>query len=269
MKKNRNLLSGLFVAFLCGVSSPALSAQLIPDQENLVTISSGWSAVHLAPIGQEFVSDHPGLDAVELVLANTDMSSPFPADVTINIREDSIAGPVLGTSLPVNLSFPTAAVVQFLFQSSVHTLPRRTYVIEIVVSPGGGNVGVSGGWTGNYSRGRLILQGEPVPMSDSSDLWLRVGAIRRDRQAQSTSAAGWRHGAPGPLHSLLRLPCGLGRGGVAPQTTVSSNFGGASKCRAKSRWSATRGRGARATNCLIPRFAHSRANSLVPLHVWY
>src|SRR5262245_62559251 len=25
------------------------------------------------------------------------------------------------------------------------------------------------------------------------------------------------HGAPGLLHSLLRLPCGLGGGGVAPQ----------------------------------------------------
>src|SRR5262245_3738056 len=128
MKKNRNLLLGLFVAFLCGLSSPALSVdQFDPDQENLVTpISSGWSAVHLAPIGQEFVSDHPGLDAVELLLANTDMSSPFPADVTINIREGSIAGPVLGTSLPVSLSFSTAGVVQFLFQSSVHTLPGRT-----------------------------------------------------------------------------------------------------------------------------------------------
>src|SRR5262245_12033964 len=185
MKKNRSLLSGLFVAFLCGVSSPALSAdQLIPDQGNLVTISSGWSALHLAPIGQEFVSDHPGLDAVELLLANTDMSSPFPADVTINIREGSIAGPVLGTSQPVSLPFTTAGVVQFLFPSSVHTLPGRTYVIEIVVSPGGGNVGVSGGWTGSYSQGRLILQGDPMPMSDNSDLWFRVGAMRRDRQAQ-------------------------------------------------------------------------------------
>ena len=186
MKKNRNLLSGLFVAFLCGVSSPAFSAdQLNPDQENLVTISSSWNAVHLAPIGQEFVSDHPGLDAVELLLANTDMLSPFPADVTINIREGSIDGPVLGTSLPVSLPFTTAGVVQFLFQSSVRTLPNRTYVIEIVVSPGGGNVGVSGGWTGNYSRGRLILQGDPIPMSDNSDLWFRVGEIRRDRRAQS------------------------------------------------------------------------------------
>ena len=189
MKKNRKVLSGLFVACLCGVSSPALSAdQLNPDQENLVTISSGWSAVHLAPIGQEFMSDHPGLDAVELLLANTDMSSPLPADVSINIREESIDGPVLGTSLPVSLSFPTSGVVQFLFQSSVRTLPGRTYVIEIVVSPGGGNVGVSGGWTGNYSRGRLILQGDPIPMSDNSDLWFRAGAIRRDRRAAEPKA---------------------------------------------------------------------------------
>jgi hypothetical protein len=180
MKTIGKLPMGLFVVALCGLSAPAFSAdQLNADQENLVALSAGWSAVYLAPIGQEFVSDRSKLDAVEVFASNTDMSSPLPADVAINIREASISGQVLGTSLPVSLSFPSSGVVQFQFQSSVRVVPGRVYVIEIVVSPGGGNVAVSGGWTGNYSRGRLILQGEPIPMSDNSDLWFREGTLRR------------------------------------------------------------------------------------------
>lgn len=180
MKKNGKLPMGFFVAALCGLYAPAFSAdQFNPDQENLVELSAGWSAVHLAPIGQEFLSDRPRLDAVEVFASNTDLSSPFPADVEINIREESIFGEVLGTSVPVSLSFPSSGVVPFYFQSSVHLVPGRAYVIEIVVSPGGGNVAVNGGWTSSYSRGRLIIQGEPIPMSDNSDLWFREGTFRR------------------------------------------------------------------------------------------
>src|SRR5262245_53280969 len=101
MKKNGKLPTGLFVAALCGLYAPAFSAdQLNIDQENLVELSASWSAAYLAPIGQEFVSDRSKLDVVELFAANTDMSSPFPAEVAINLREASISGSVLGTSAP-------------------------------------------------------------------------------------------------------------------------------------------------------------------------
>src|SRR5437867_13442536 len=106
MKKNGKVPMGFFVAALCGLYAPAFSAdQLNPDQENLVALSAGWSAVYLAPVGQEFVSERSRLDAVEIFASNTDMSSPFPTDVQINIRETSIFGQVLGTSVPVSLSF--------------------------------------------------------------------------------------------------------------------------------------------------------------------
>src|SRR5881396_1377097 len=109
MKTIGKLPMGLFVAALCGLYAPAFSAdQINSDQENLVALSAAWSAVHLAPIGQEFVSDRSKLDAVELFAANTDMSSPFPADVAINVREASIFGLVLGTSVPVSPSFPSS-----------------------------------------------------------------------------------------------------------------------------------------------------------------
>jgi len=183
----RTLPSGLVVAALCGLCATAFAAdQVNPDQENLVALSANWSAVYLAPIGQEFVTDHHSLDAVELFVSNTDLSSPLPAEVQVNIREADILGPVVGTSAPVSLSFPSSGVVQFLFQSSVRIVPGKTYVIEIVVAPGGGNVAVSGGWTPGYSRGRLILQGQPIPMTDNSDLWFREGIYRQGtRQSRS------------------------------------------------------------------------------------
>jgi len=183
MNKIAKLLSGVLAVVIGAWSAPAaLTSQMNPDQENLVVISAGWSAVYLAPIGQEFVPDRRSLDAVELLLANSDTTSPFAADTEVNIREGSILGPVLGSSLPVSLPFGSWGVVQFDFPSSVHLVPGRTYVIDLVVSPGGGNVGVSGGWINSYPKGRVIIHGEPCPPTDNSDLWFREGTHRRGRR---------------------------------------------------------------------------------------
>ncbi len=181
MRKTTRVLAMMIVALAGLFSSAVLAAQLFPDQENLVTLSAGWSAVHLAPIGQEFVPQRSSLDAVELTLANTDTSWPFPADVEVNIRADSITGPLLGTSLRITLPFGTSGVAHFDFASSVRLTAGQTHVIEIVTFPGGGNVGVSGGWTESYQAGRAIIQGQPIPASDNSDLWFREGTTNRGR----------------------------------------------------------------------------------------
>jgi hypothetical protein len=159
----------------------ASASQLFVDQQNLPSISAGWSATYLGPIGQEFVPQYSALESIELMLANTDTSSPFPADVELSIREDSILGTVIGTSDPLSLPFGTSGVAHFEFRSTVRLTPGRTYVIEIVTFPGGGNVGVSGGWSGGYPQGRLIVAGEPIPLTDGSDLWFREGTHRRVR----------------------------------------------------------------------------------------
>ena len=159
----------------------ASAGQLFVDQQNLTSISGSWSATLLSPIGQEFVPDRSALDAVELMLANTDTSAPYPADVELNIREDSVLGPVIGTSDPLTMLFGTYGATHFEFQSSVPLTPGRTYVIEIVVFPGGGNIGVGGGWSGTtYTQGRFVVQGEPA--TGNEDLWFREGSHRRVRR---------------------------------------------------------------------------------------
>ena len=110
MRKTTRVLGMMIVALAGLFSSAVLAAQLFPDQESLVTLSAGWSAVYLAPMGQEFVPQRSSLDAVELTLANTDTSWPFPADVEVNIRADSITGPLLGTSLRITLPFGSSGV---------------------------------------------------------------------------------------------------------------------------------------------------------------
>ncbi len=173
-----SLLLSMLVAAVGGMSTPALLAgQFDVDQQNLVSISAGWSAVYMAPMGQEFVPGRHSLNAVELVLANRDTFSTFPGRVQVNIRDGGILGPILGASLPLDLPFGYYDIAHFVFPSSVRLTPGRMHVIEIVVFPGGGNVCVAGGY-GSYARGRAIIQGVPVPPTAADDLWFREGTQR-------------------------------------------------------------------------------------------
>ena len=170
------------IGLLCGVIgvgiAMAMAGQFFPDQQNITTVSAAWSAVYLAPIGQEFVPTVTTMNGVELMLSNTDLTSPLPATLFVRVREGAVTGSVLGTSDARILEFGISGVVDFDFPTSVRLAPGGTYVLEIVVEPGGGNVGVSGGWSGDYTAGRAIVQGEPVPSSDLSDLWFVEGSAR-------------------------------------------------------------------------------------------
>ena len=185
MKNTLKLLSRVPSALLIGLFAPAVLAGVVsPDQENQVVISENWSAVYLGPIGQEFVPGNQTLNMVELFVANMDLSSPFASDIEVNIRQGSMTGMVLGTSLQVNVLFEYSGIAHFDFPATVNLVPGNMNVIELVVPPGGGNVAAGGGWTTSYLPGRLILAGRPIPQTDNSDLWFREGTdhhIKRKR----------------------------------------------------------------------------------------
>ena len=164
-----------------GIAS-AMAGQFFPDQQNLTSISSAWSAVHLAPVGQEFIPTTTSMNGVELLLSNTDAMSPLPATLSVRVREGAVTGSVLGTSVARTLGFGVSGVVHFDFTTFVSLTPGVTHVLEIVVSPGGGNVSVSAGGSGDYSAGRAIVLGEPLPSSDFSDLWFSEGSSHGRRR---------------------------------------------------------------------------------------
>jgi hypothetical protein len=132
--------------------------------------------------GQEFTPAHLSLDRVDLLFDGPGGS--FPADVTgdfsVSIRQDSIAGPLVGESSPVTLlSGIFREVVLFDFPRSVPLLPGDRYVIGI-------NrlsdpflpffVGVTGSGVTPadfYPGGRAILNGDPQM---NVDLYFREGS---------------------------------------------------------------------------------------------
>ena len=189
MNRLARLLPVVLVPMILELSSPTIQAgQLLPDQQHQVRINVGWSARYLAPMGQEFVPNNDSLDSVELLVANTDETSPGAADLVINIRQGDILGPVVGTSLPLTIPFNAEGIARFEFSSRVELVPGNHYVLEIVIAAGIGNIGVGGGWETIYAPGRAIIQGVPVPSTDNSDLWFREGTYRGGGKRSGFSA---------------------------------------------------------------------------------
>ena len=161
----------LLVAILASAVAPNVSAHpFAVDQESLPLIRTRWSLVYLAPVGQEFTPTKTTLDAVELIIANTDVASPFPADILVRVHRSSIDGPVVGTSLTVTLPFGSDGVQHFDFPLAVPLIPGQLFVMEVVPS-GQGNPGIAGGSDPPYSGGRVITLGNP----GQDDLWFREG----------------------------------------------------------------------------------------------
>jgi len=188
MNRMARMLPSVLIPISLGMSSQTIQAgQLFADQQNQVPLDASWSAMYLAPMGQEFVPNNDSLDSVELFVANMDASSPDDADLVINLRQGDILGPVLGTSLPVNIPYSASGVARFSFPSQVEMVPGNHYVIEIVIAAGTGNIAVGGGWSSTYAPGRVIVQGVPVPSTDNSDLWFREGTHRGSRKGSALS----------------------------------------------------------------------------------
>jgi hypothetical protein len=101
------------------------------DQYNEGPRSGGLNIVTNQPIGQEFISPHDSLAAVELNISGN-FGVAGDCTVTVDIRHETISGPILGSA-------STAAVEQnsppewrlFEFVPPVTMIPGQTYVIAI------------------------------------------------------------------------------------------------------------------------------------------
>src|SRR5262245_57938862 len=151
--------------------SPAAAQSFVVDQQTVRSSNRGWSFRFLSPIGQSFTPSETSLNAVWLVVGNTDASLPFPATLVVRIRQMTIDGPILGTSTPVLVPFGTdGTVTQFDFPTSVPLTPGLLHVIEVAQVGGDGNGFISG--SGGYSGGHAIILGQ---VATFEDLWFQEG----------------------------------------------------------------------------------------------
>ena len=154
-------LKGVIGVLFLGLAQPSDVAALpllVIDQQNdnfTTTVGLGFGA---APLGQEFTPSLSGLDIVEIMIGPRDPS----AVAVVNVRKDSITGPLVGTSLPGTFG-PT--VIHFDFATLVLLVPGDRYVIEPIIVSGLG-YGLVFSATDTYPGGRALEFGSPVPGHD-------------------------------------------------------------------------------------------------------
>jgi len=124
-----------------------------------------------APLGQSFT---PTLSQVGFV--QVFLSWDLQDTLTLNLREESITGPIVGSVGPV---LPAWNIVlhyaEIDFLSPLTVVPGRKYVFEIV-QHGSGRCWTAGyrADTIDYPGGSAILNGVEMP---GNDLWFREGII--------------------------------------------------------------------------------------------
>jgi hypothetical protein len=153
-------LSGVIGVLLLGLVQPAEVAALpllVIDQRNDDFLALGGFGFGSAPLGQEFTPSLAALDIVEIIIGPRDTGTV----AVVNIRKDSITGPLVGTSLPGTFG---ETAIHFDFAGLVALVPGDRYVIEAVL--------ISGPAFGPvfsedlYPGGRGIVLGSPLAGRD-------------------------------------------------------------------------------------------------------
>ena len=124
-------LASAALGFLCGLPRPASADMAVVDQQNPVW-ALALNATEMS-LGQEFVPEFHGLDAVDLHFeAGSDTED---ANIYVNIRVGDMYGEVVGSS-----DFETVPAgdgveheLEFGFPSVVPVVPGQIYVIELVL----------------------------------------------------------------------------------------------------------------------------------------
>jgi PEP-CTERM motif len=134
----------------------------------------GYAFQQEQPFGQSFT---PSLTSIGFVQMEFISGPPQlgGATVYVNLRADSIGGPILSSTDPVFMPYPFAhGITNFFFPTLVAITPGTTYYLQPVVQAGNDQWGVIGG-PYNYPGGTLFWNGAPDP--NGNDAWFREGTF--------------------------------------------------------------------------------------------
>src|SRR5689334_20779505 len=126
-------------------------------------------------VGQSFTPSLSSVGFVQLELFDGHPNNGLGATLYVNLRSNSITGPILSSSDPVFLpDTPTGGgLTNFLFPGGASVIPGTTYFFEILVQSGDlwlvNSLGAN-----DYSAGTAFLQGAAQPLED---FWFREGII--------------------------------------------------------------------------------------------
>ncbi len=164
---NHNFKFVLLASFLVLIFSlstvSAATVEVIDQKQEAHNI---WEQILAAyPLGQEFTPTMSPLIAVEVYIKSINPTAG-PDTLTVNIRQTTITGTILGTASQYLSDVGYDAWLRFDFPGGIALTPGSIYVIEVSCTKttfGWGNSGVD-----VYPGGRTIQQGSPNPGSDQA-----------------------------------------------------------------------------------------------------
>jgi PEP-CTERM motif len=153
------------------------------DQQSAVEGVGGESGGFLQtgqPFGQSFTPALSSIDFVRFLVYDVFPNNDLGASIVVNLRSNSISGPVLASTLPLSLpdgfGSVTRGYTNFSFATSVPLAPGVTYYAQPVVLSGGDTWAAIGSDTFNYAGGTMFVNGAPRPPG-YYDLWFREGIV--------------------------------------------------------------------------------------------
>jgi hypothetical protein len=181
--KIQYLLLVIGLAQLRACSLAAGQGTVIYDQQSADETMPGEVAFDIQsnqPLGQSFTPGLPAVGFVRLELFDGHPGNAVGARLTINLRANSIAGPILATTPQVILpdgpgpGFGGSSFVDFFFSAPISVAQDTTYFFQPAVQSGDQVLIGAYNPNFNYPGGMLYANGTPNP---ASDLWFREGII--------------------------------------------------------------------------------------------
>jgi PEP-CTERM motif len=168
-------LGALFVARSVGAQGT-----FVYDQQSAVegiTAESGGIIQSNRPIGQSFIPTLAAIDFVRFQFADGNSINGLGATVYVNLRSNSITGPIMASTDPVFMPNGfgvgnSAGYTNFFFSLSVALTPGTTYYLQPILDSGDQSWVVTAGLF-PYSRGTAFFKGA----AGSFDLWFREGIV--------------------------------------------------------------------------------------------
>src|ERR1051325_10003086 len=154
----------------------AAQGTMVYDQQSSDESNPGASfntIQNVQPTGQSFTPSLNGIGFVRFNLFDRGPNNGIGATLFVNLRSDSITGPIIDSTAPVTLVDSTGSFtfIDFFFSNNVPIQPGTKYFLQPVVQSGDlwGIVGANF----NYAGGELYANGTAF----SSDYWFREGVI--------------------------------------------------------------------------------------------
>jgi hypothetical protein len=133
-------LLSIAIALLVGTLLVHGQGTFIYDQQsstNEVTFPLGGAIIQqFTPIGQSFTPALSSVGFIRLKLYDNNFSNSLGAVVYLNLRTNSITGPILSSTAAINLTNGFANVADFIFSAPVAVRPGASYIFEVIVQSG-------------------------------------------------------------------------------------------------------------------------------------